>query len=92
MTQPRISGGATAPGLAIQDIVRRADLGDLIQRVVVTGTNAVELYIQRTGQSAPDAVSYPTLDGVSVIAGDEVILLRVGSGYIVIGKVVANRL
>jgi hypothetical protein len=44
--------------------------------------------IIRAGQPNPDDQLYPKLDSVTVIAGNEVIVARIGSGYVVLGKVV----
>lgn len=75
----------------VADILDRVDrlLRERTVRVTVTGTSGSLVTIQRTGQSAPDAQSYPKLASYgSPTNGDEVIIQRVGDGWIVLGKVV----
>lgn len=57
-------------------------------RAVVTGTDGEKVIIQRTGQSAPDPQSYPRLASYETpTEDDEVIVLQVGDGFIVLGLV-----
>lgn len=57
-------------------------------RAVVTGTSGNLVTIQRTGQSAPDPQSYARLASYSSPqVADEVLVARIGEGYIVLGKV-----
>jgi hypothetical protein len=55
---------------------------------IVTGTSGSLVTVKRLGQSAADTQSYPKLDSYSSpTADDEVEILKVGSGWIVQGKV-----
>ncbi len=57
-------------------------------RATVTGTSGNLVTIQRTGETAPDAQSYPRLNSYAApAADDEVIVVQIGSGLIVLGKV-----
>lgn len=65
-----------------------AVLGELLFRAAVTGTSGNLVTIRRFGQTAADTQSYARLASYSTpTAGDEVLCLKVGSGVIVIGKV-----
>jgi hypothetical protein len=45
--------------------------------------------LRRPGEVAADPVPYPRLDSYSdPQVGDEVLLLRVGSGWVVLGRIV----
>lgn len=59
-------------------------------RATVDSNNANEVYIIRDGQSARDDQSYPKLSGLTVAAGDIVLVVRVGKGYVVVGKIIHN--
>jgi hypothetical protein len=57
-------------------------------RGTVTGTNGNRVLVQRQGAAAADPVGYPRLAGYSPAPGDEVLLVRAGGGYVVLGRVV----
>lgn len=59
-------------------------MGELTARATVTGTVGSSVTV--TGPVV--AGTYPRLASYSPVSGDEVLLLRVGAGYIVLGKVV----
>lgn len=61
---------------------------DQIWRGVVTGTLGDLVYVRRAEQSVADTQPYPHLDSYTPTVADEVIVARVGKGYIIIGKVV----
>ena len=62
--------------------------GQRVFRAVVTGTSGNLVTIQRTGQAASDPQSYAKLASYSSPqVSDEVVVLRVGSGWIVMGRV-----
>lgn len=65
-------------------------LRDLVQRAVVESVDANQVYVFRDSQALRDPISYPTIDGLTVAADDEVLLLRVGSSYVVVGKIIRN--
>jgi hypothetical protein len=77
------------PGLArgIKDLLTDA-IKDVIWRGTVTGTVGNLVTVQRPGMTAADPQSYPRLSSYTPAVSDEVIVLRVGRGYIVCGKVV----
>jgi hypothetical protein len=63
--------------------------GERVFRATVTGTSGNLVTIQRTGQAAADPQSYAKLASYSSPqVADEVVVLRVGSGWIVMGKVI----
>lgn len=64
---------------------------DQLQRAVVSSIIGNEVFIVRDGQSSPDARSYPRASSLSsLVAGDHVVLARIGKGYVVVAKVVRN--
>lgn len=66
----------------------RQDQREQLFRAVVTGTSGDLVTIQRTGYSTPDTQSYPRLASYSAPqVNDEVIVARVGKGYVVLGEV-----
>ena len=57
-------------------------------RATVTGTSGNLVTVQRPGQGSADAQSYPRLASYSSpVNGDEVLVIRLGDGLIVAGKV-----
>jgi len=74
----------------LEEIMGKVEKDQNLQlfRAVVVANSGDTVQIQRTGQAAPDTQYYPKLDGVTVITNDEVLVARVGSGYIVLGKIV----
>jgi len=75
----------------ITELLQRliADQNSQVFIAVATGNvsgNLIE--IRRTEQAAADAQMYPRLEGVAdPTLDDELLILRVGSGLIVLGKV-----
>ena len=62
--------------------------GERMFRATVTGTSGNLVTIQRTGQGSADPQSYAKLTSYSApAASDEVIVVKVGGGWIVLGKV-----
>ncbi len=73
---------------AVAELIERKHREDVF-RATVTGTSGNLVTIRRTGQASADPQSYPALASYSMpAANDEVIVMRVGDGLIVIGKVV----
>lgn len=72
----------------VADVVeRRFSRG--IFRAKVTGVSGSLVFIQRPGQSAPDAQAYARLDSYgSPTADDEVLVIMLGDSFLVIGKIV----
>lgn len=56
-------------------------------RAVVVANSGNTVQIQRTGLAA-DTQFYPKLFGVTVIAGNEVLVARLGSGFVVVGQII----
>lgn len=73
----------------ILEQARRANR-DMIQRAVVESMDGNQAFVYRDSQFLRDPISYPTIDGLTVVANDEVLLLRVGTGYVVCGKILRN--
>lgn len=58
-------------------------------RATVTGVSGNLVTIQRPGQTAADTQSYPALASYgSPTATDEVLVIRLGDGWVVAGKIV----
>lgn len=67
-----------------------ADQNQQVFLATITAFNGNLVQVRRRGQTAPDAQYWPRLDTVSnaeLVVGAEVLMLRCGSGLIVIGKV-----
>lgn len=71
---------------------KKRDVELQTQRAVVTGFDGVQVFVRRNGQSAADTASYPVADGLTLLVGDEVVLQKVGSGWIVQSRIVSNRI
>ncbi len=70
------------------DALIRRNGRETMFRATVTGTSGNLVTVRRTGQLIPDVQSYAKLASYSSpVADDEVIVLRIGGGYIVLGKV-----
>lgn len=62
--------------------------GERVFRATVTGVSGNLVTIQRPGQAAADAQSYPRLVSYTTpTAADEVLVVRLGDGWLVVGKV-----
>jgi hypothetical protein len=61
-------------------------------RAIVTGNDTNQVNVRRPGFTNADGQSYPKLDGVTVVADDEVLLMDVSGrgGWLVLGKIVRN--
>lgn len=71
----------------IMKIVNRTDRQGRF-RATVTGTSGNLVFIRRTGQLVADVQAYPRLVSyTSPAADDEVIVERLGGGFIVMGEV-----
>jgi hypothetical protein len=70
----------------IRDVVQ-AEGRRAFVRGTVTGTSGSLVLVQRQGESAADPIGYPRLASYSPASGDEVLLVRVGGGYVVLGRV-----
>lgn len=63
--------------------------GERLFRATVTGTSGNRVTVRRTGQAAADPQSYARLASYSTPqVDDEVLVARVGDGFIVLGKIV----
>lgn len=74
---------------AITKILReQADMhGQSIQRALYAGASGGLALIQRDGQPSADSTAYPVMDGFEASVGDPVLVLRVGKGFVVIGRI-----
>jgi hypothetical protein len=65
---------------------------DVFTRAIVTGNDTNQVNVRRPGYTDPDGQSYPKLDGVTVSADDEVLLVDVTGrgGWLVLGKILRN--
>lgn len=71
----------------VQQLIDSAIEGSTVI-ATVTGTSGNLIFIKRSGQSASDAQAYPkNASYASPIAGDEVVLRRVGTGWVVDYKI-----
>jgi hypothetical protein len=63
-----------------------------VTRAIVTGNDTNQVNVRRPGYASADGQSYPKLEGTTVVADDEVLLLDVTGrgGWIVLGKIVRN--
>ncbi len=72
----------------IQQMIKHS-ISLAIFRAIVTGTSGNRVFIKRTGQASADAQAYPALASYTTpTTDDEVIVVKVGIGYIVLGKIV----
>ena len=60
---------------------------DWLFRAIVTGVNGNLITFKRPGEAA-FSQGYPSIDGISVITDDEVLVGRIAGGFVVIGKLV----
>jgi hypothetical protein len=89
-----MASGATSLSRMIENIIT-ATIHKVIFRAVVTGVSGNKVFIKRTGQTVADEQSYPRIISYGIPTGtgsvpvvdDEVIVLRVGGGWIIVGKV-----
>jgi len=80
------------------NILKEAQILDLSghrarhMRAVVDSNDTDQVFIIRSGFIIPDGQSYAKLDGVTVIAGDEVAMVDLtgNGGWIVFGKILRN--
>lgn len=79
------------PAETIRDTISR-DQRDQVFRATVDSVDGVQIAIIRIGQTVPDAQSYPAADGLAaaVAPGDEVLVVRVGRGNVVVCQIVRN--
>lgn len=71
----------------IADMITK-DQDKQIFRATVDDVVGNTVRILRTGATDPDTQYYPSMDSAgTLVAADEVVVLRIGSGYIVLGKV-----
>jgi hypothetical protein len=63
---------------------------DRLFLATVTAKSVNQITVKRSGQSAADGQSYPSLAGTtaSITVGGTVVVARVGAGYVVLGQVV----
>lgn len=71
----------------IRDAVQ-AESRQAFVRATVTGTSGSLVLVQRQGAAGADPAGYPRLASYTPSAGDEVLMVRLGAGYIVLGRVV----
>lgn len=81
----------TANRHPMERILRDQDerFGDSFQRAIYVGASGNKSLVRRDGQATGDPVAYPTISGAaaSMTPGDEVLMVRVGKGYVVLGKI-----
>lgn len=71
----------------VRDLIRDHHR-EAVFRAVVTGTSGNLVTVKRTGQTNADTQSYPALVSYSSpTADDEVLVVRVGDGYVVVGEI-----
>lgn len=75
--------------VAIQVQLSERDYRDLIFRAVVTSVVGNQSFIRRDGAVEQEG-SYPQADGLALAIDDEVIVLKVGTGYFIVAKVARN--
>lgn len=76
-----------------KDILRDAQLldGEQIQRVIFDSMDgANQVFVVRGSQADPDGKSYPLVVPIQGIADEELLMLQVGTGYVVVGKIIKN--
>lgn len=78
------------PLLQSQHLIRDDSL-DKLFRGTVTALGVNELYIHRDGSVTVEG-PYPTLEGNTAIVGDEVVVGRLGTGYVVLGRIIRSTL
>lgn len=61
---------------------------DQVFIAIVTGNSGNLVLLRRPGQAAADPYGWPKISGVAVVAGNEVLCVRVGGLGVVIGQVV----
>jgi hypothetical protein len=71
----------------IREVIASEDRQAFV-RGIVTGTSGGLVIVQRQGADGPDPAGYPRLASYSPGSGDEVLLVRVGAGYVVLGRLV----
>ncbi len=70
----------------IMKLVRRDQDGQIFRATVISTLNDTVKF-QRTGWPV-EGQFHPTLDGVGALAAtDEILVVRVGTGYVVLGEV-----
>lgn len=80
----------TNPLLQSQHLIRDDSLDKLFRGTVVSlGTN--EVSIHRDGSATVEG-PYPTLENNTAIVGDEVVVGRLGTGYVVLGRIIRSGL
>lgn len=80
----------TNPLLQSQHLIREDSLDKLFRATVVAlGTN--EVSIHRDGSATVEG-PYPMLEGNTAIVGDEVVVGRLGTGYVVLGRIIRSTL
>lgn len=75
--------------VAIQAQLSEKAYRDLIFRAVVTSVVGNQSYVRRDGATQQEG-SYPQADGLALAVDDEVIVLKVGTGYFIAAKVARN--
>lgn len=89
-TRPKLGGkkmrNTKSP---IKEVVKnvRQENEEQITRAVVVANVGNQVELKRMGASDKDPTSWPKLSGVTVVVGDEVLIVKTGGGFIVIGKV-----
>lgn len=62
---------------------------DQLFRAVVIRLDTNQAFVRRDGSVTGEG-SYPKADGLTLVAGDEVVVARLGAGYIILCKVLRN--
>lgn len=78
------------PLVQMSEFIRDDSLDKLFRaNVVAFGTN--ELFIRRDGSIETEG-PYPVMEGITAGVGDEVVVGRIGTGYIVLGRILRSSL
>lgn len=70
-------------------LIKVSEAGQIF-RATVFATDGNQILIIRPGESTPDETSYPKIAGTVASPGDEVLVLRIGTAYLVVGAIVHN--
>lgn len=64
----------------------RRDQEAQLTLAIVASNNGTRVFVRINGSRTVEPTAWPKLDGVTVSAGDTVLVARVGGGYVVVGK------
>lgn len=73
------------PAKVVQELIDRS-AGDTLFRAVLIAVADGQAMIRRDGSDVVEG-PYPIIDGVRILVGDEALIARVGTGYVVVGRI-----